>query len=115
MNEITCDLQGLTACGFEFAHPRDAGGALVAVVGLRVLDEVIDVIKLFDEEDAEALRVPSDEADILFPGRVLWRAAGTSDEVIEEVLALDAASTRHHMQPTGYWPPAPAHPVPASA
>lgn len=109
MNEITSDLDALTTRDFDFAHPRDASGALVAVVGLRVLHEVIDVVQLFSENDAEAVRVPNDEPDILFPQRVVWRTTGTTQQVIADLVELDEPSRHRHVQPTGYWPPAPSH------
>ena len=108
MTDITSDLRALTARDFEFAHPRDASGTLVAVVGLRVLNDVIDVVKLFAEDDAEAVRVPGDEPDVLFPERVLWRTTGTTPEVITDVTGLDEPPRQRHTQPTGCWPPAPS-------
>jgi hypothetical protein len=75
MNDITNGLQALVARDFQFTHPRDASGSLVAVVGIRVHHGVFDILQLFGENDADAARIPADEPDVLFPSRVLWRTA----------------------------------------
>ena len=77
----------LRARGFYFIDPRDEGGEVVAVVGVRAHDNVIDVVRLHSEEEAIASRVPNDE-DILKPSRVFWRQVGPAHEVLGEMLAL---------------------------
>ncbi|GAA5162685.1 hypothetical protein [Amycolatopsis sacchari] len=79
--------------GYRFIHPRDDGGTLVAVVGVRPHDAVIDVIRLDAEDDATALRVPADEDDILTPEKPLWSCHGTAHEVLDELLALPDETT----------------------
>ncbi|MEY8043314.1 hypothetical protein [Saccharopolyspora cebuensis] len=89
MREITNGLQALVATGFQFAHPRDDAGELVAVLGLRVHRRgTIDVLQLFAEDDAEAARVSADEHDVLSPRRPLWRTSGRALDVIHEMLHL---------------------------
>jgi hypothetical protein len=81
-------LRALVAKGFKFAHPRDASGSVVAVTGVRPHRDVVDVVQIYGEHDADAVRMPADEVDILFPRRVLWRVSGRADEVINSMLAL---------------------------
>ncbi|MEU6128919.1 hypothetical protein ABZ805_07070 [Saccharopolyspora sp. NPDC047091] len=88
MNDITDGLQALIARDFHFAHPRDANGTLIAVVGIRVHHGVIDIVQLYGEDEADAARIPGDEPDVLFPKTVLWRTTGSADEVVEAALAL---------------------------
>ncbi|MBB2937707.1 hypothetical protein FHX82_004783 [Amycolatopsis bartoniae] len=81
-------LMDLIHRGYRFIHPRDDGGDLVAVVGVRPHGTVIDVIRLDAEDDATALRVPADEDDILTPEKTLWHCHGTAHHVLDELLAL---------------------------
>ncbi|MFD4191175.1 hypothetical protein [Amycolatopsis thermoflava] len=87
-------LQDLIARGYQFVHPRDAKGAVIAVVGVRAHDAVIDVVRLNAEDDVVATRIPGDEDDVLAPRTVLWRTAGEAAPVLDELLALpdDAAA-----------------------
>ncbi|HEU5469349.1 MAG TPA: hypothetical protein VFV67_01755 [Actinophytocola sp.] len=80
-------IKALRERGFRFIDPRDEEGEVVALVGIRVHDEVIDVVRLHGEDDAVAARLPSD-ADILAPHRVFWEQAGTAGEVLDKLLAL---------------------------
>jgi hypothetical protein len=73
--------------GFQFIHPRDGDGEIVAVVGVRAHHNVIDVVRLHAEDDVVASRLPSD-ADILAPTTVFWQQAGPAGEVLGELLAL---------------------------
>jgi hypothetical protein len=77
----------LRARGFYFIDPRDESGEIVAVVGVRAHDNVIDVVRLHGEDDAVASRMPSDE-NILAPSKVFWRQEGPANEVLGEMLAL---------------------------
>ncbi|WP_249124252.1 hypothetical protein [Saccharopolyspora erythraea] len=88
-NEITDGLQALMSRDFQFAHPRDSAGTLVAVVGLRVHHNVIDIVQLYGEDDADAARIPGDEPDVLFPQTVIWRTSGRARDVIKQVLRLE--------------------------
>lgn len=107
LDEITDRLRRLIAEGFRFAHPRDSEGGLVAVIGVRAHHDVIDIVQLFGETDADAARIPGDEPDILYPRRVLWRDSGPALAVLDATLALPdpgrEASTRHRVQ--GCWIP----------
>lgn len=87
-SEIADGLRALVAKGFKFAHPRDASGSVVAVTGVRPHREVVDVVQIYGENDADAVRMPADEVDILFPRKVLWRISGPAHEVIDSMLAL---------------------------
>lgn len=103
-------LRALIDKGFRFVHPRDPGGDVVEVVGLRAHDEVVDVVRIIGETEVVAARLPADEPDILAPTTVLWRRAGAADEVLDALLALaDDDST---LQPktrrgesSGWWVP----------
>ncbi|WP_306999217.1 hypothetical protein [Amycolatopsis thermophila] len=81
-------LQDLITRGYQFVHPRDAKGAVIAVVGVRAHDAVIDVVRLNAEDDVVATRMPGDEDDILAPRTVLWRTSGAAGAVLDELLAL---------------------------
>lgn len=105
MNEIMNDLQALVARDFQFAHPRDSNGSLVAVVGIRVHRGVFDILQLFGEHDADAARIPGDEPDVLFPSKVLWRTTGPAREVIRDLLALSDPAPELGVQPQGCWLP----------
>ncbi|MER7014089.1 hypothetical protein ABT324_21930 [Saccharopolyspora sp. NPDC000359] len=103
MYDITNGLQALVARDFQFAHPRDADGGLVAVVGIRVHRGVFDIVQLFGENDADAARVPGDEPDVLFPSKVLWRTNGSAREVINELLALGDPAPDMGSPAAGCW------------
>jgi hypothetical protein len=77
----------LRARGFYFIDPRDKGGEVVAVVGVRAHDNVIDVVRLHSEDEAIASRMPGDD-DILAPTKIFWRQEGPATEVLGEMLAL---------------------------
>lgn len=81
-------LRTLVSRGFDFLHPRDASGEIAAVVGIRVHDDVIDVVRLRAQDDVVATRMPGDTIDVLRPGVVLWQRAGRDIEVLAALLAL---------------------------
>lgn len=81
-------LNRLVGSGYRFVHPRDAEGNVIAVVGVRAHDTVIDVVRIEAEDDVTAIRMPGDEADILQPHDVLWQHSGAICEVVERILAL---------------------------
>src|SRR5690242_9351360 len=60
-------LLALRSLGFQFATNRDSGGVIVAVTGFRPHHGVMDIVQLYGEQDADAIRVPGDEPDVLFP------------------------------------------------
>lgn len=105
MNEITNGLRALVARDFQFTHPRDGSGSLVAVIGIRVHGGVFDILQLFGENDADAARIPGDEPDVLFPNKVLWRTNGKAADVIDELLALPAPRPEIGTSATGCWVP----------
>jgi hypothetical protein len=88
ITDLDTGLRQLIASGYQFVHPRDARGEVVEIVGIRVHDHVVDVVRLNAEDDAIAMRMPGDEADILSPRRVHWQLAGPVVEVLTRVLAL---------------------------
>jgi hypothetical protein len=87
-SRTTLQLRQLIARGFQFLHPRDARGELAAVVGVRAHDAVIDVVRLHNEDDALAMRMPADEVNVLSPTRFSWRRCGSATTVLEELLEL---------------------------
>ncbi|MGH3437199.1 MAG: hypothetical protein ACRDRN_12110 [Sciscionella sp.] len=104
-------LQKLVRCGFQFVHPRSGTGEVVAVVGIRAHDNVIDVVKLHAETDVTASRMPGDEADVLAPSSPIWETNGTASVVLHELLELPdepmpgMASTAKHGNSSGCWVP----------
>ncbi|MFD2458044.1 hypothetical protein [Amycolatopsis samaneae] len=69
-------------------HQSDERGEVSAVVGVRVHDQVVDVVRLNSEDDVEATRMPGGEENIFEPERWLWRSRGEGARVLTEVLAL---------------------------
>lgn len=98
-------LRALVERGFRFVHPTDADGELAAVVGVRVHDNVVDVVKLRDEDDVLAMRMPGSEADILSPRRTLWQSTGHVSDVLDEVLALPDEVAADEPGANGCWVP----------
>jgi hypothetical protein len=80
-------LIALRSRGFQFIDPRDAGGEVLAVVGVRAHDNVIDVVQLHSEDHAIASRMPCDE-DILAPSKVFWQHEGPARDVLGSLLTL---------------------------
>jgi hypothetical protein len=81
-------LLSLRSLGFQFTAHRGSGGVVVALTGFRAHHRVIDVVQLYGEHDADAIRIPDDEPDILFPSTTIWRATGTTNGVIDSLLSL---------------------------
>ncbi|GAB3578097.1 hypothetical protein GCM10027445_44780 [Amycolatopsis endophytica] len=98
-------LQDLISRGYQFVHPRDAKGTVIAVVGVRAHDSVIDVVRLNAEDDVVATRMPGTEADILAPETVLWRTEGDAGAVLDKLLALPDGGDHKAggPQPGGCW------------
>jgi hypothetical protein len=98
-------LRALIARGFRFLHPRDAHGETLAVVGVRVHHDVVDVVHLAAEDAVVAMRMPSCETDLLAPSRTWWRSAGSVCEVLDELLRLPddrtPAAAGHLVHTTG--------------
>jgi hypothetical protein len=86
--EIDKRLHELMARGYQFLHPRSADGAVVSVLGFLPHHGVIDLVQIYAEDDAVAVRMPGDEQDMLAPREVLWRSGGAAGEVIGAILAL---------------------------
>jgi hypothetical protein len=86
--EIFHRLRMLRALAFLFARTRDASGAVIALVGIRLHHGVIDVLQIYSEDDADAIRMPSAGLDGRDGSSVLWSASGAPDEVIDAVLGL---------------------------
>jgi len=85
---ISNRISALYAAGFRFATNHDGAGTIVALIGVRARHGVIDVVQLYGEHDADAIRIPGDEPDVLFPRTVLWRTTGSSCDVIDVLLDL---------------------------
>ena len=84
----TIRLNALILRGFQFLYPRDHKGELAAVVGVRAHDNVIDIVRLHDEDDAVATRMPADEVNVLVPTRYSWQRTGPANRVLDELLEL---------------------------
>ncbi|ACU98733.1 hypothetical protein [Saccharomonospora viridis] len=87
--------------GYKFVHPRDAAGEIVAVVGVRVHGNVVDVVRLDAEDEVTAIRMPEGEQDVLSPTTVLWRKDGAMCEVVDALLELPDASESLQTQRSG--------------
>ncbi|MGW3961940.1 hypothetical protein ACWED2_19105 [Amycolatopsis sp. NPDC005003] len=89
--DIETGLQELVARGYQFVHPADERGEVLAVVGVRVHDDVVDVVRLNAEDDVVATRMPGSEENIFEPERWLWRRCGEGAQVLTEILSLPDA------------------------
>ncbi|GAA1195061.1 hypothetical protein [Prauserella alba] len=87
-SEVEATLGRLIAEGYRFVHPRDADGDLVTVVGVRMHETVVDVVRLDAEDDVTATRMPYDEPNILEPKQVLWQRNGGMANVVDALLGL---------------------------
>jgi hypothetical protein len=94
-------LSEVVSRGFRFMHPRSQDGQVVAVIGVRAHDDVIDVLWLRGEDDVVATRMPSDEQNFLTPTRITWRSAGTAGQVLAELLELPDSRGRDSRRPDG--------------
>jgi len=112
-DDLDAQLRALMARGFSFAHPCHPGGDILAVVGVRAHHDVVDIVQLFGEDNADAARIPGDEPDILFPQRVVWRATGPAHEVLKRILDLDDDKpTATDAPQRGWWISASSAPAP---
>lgn len=84
----TVRLNALILRGFQFLYPRNPRGELAAVVGVRAHGNVIDIVRLHDENNAIATRMSADEINVLVPTRYSWQRTGPACRVIEELLEL---------------------------
>src|SRR3569833_886471 len=89
--DIETGLQELVARGYQCVHPADERGEVLAVVGVRVHDDVVDVVRLNAEDDVVATRMPGTEDNIFEPERWLWRRRGEGAQVLTEILSLPDA------------------------
>jgi hypothetical protein len=100
LDDVADQLGELTARGFQFAETRDARGNVVAVSGVRSHSGAIDIVQLFGEHDADAVRIPGSEPDIFFPRNILWRITGRPETVLTGILGLaDPVSTEDSPAP----------------
>ncbi|HEX3784283.1 MAG TPA: DUF397 domain-containing protein [Pseudonocardiaceae bacterium] len=88
LGEMTDRLAELTERGFQFAETHDARGKVVALSGVRSHSGVIDIVQLFGEHDADAVRIPGSEPNIFFPRNILWRVTGRPETVLTGILGL---------------------------
>ncbi len=108
----TAQLLALIRRGFRFTHPHDASGDLLAIQGVRVHHDVIDVVVLRSESDARAVRMPGDEPDILAPTRTLWDRRGQAEAVLAALLELPDQESPVAVGVDGCWVPTnPGHSV----
>lgn len=84
---VDAQLRALVRRGFRFVDPRDEHGDVMAVVGVRAHDDVIDVVELHGEDHAIATRMPPDQ-DLLAPRRIYWREQGPASVVMAKLLYL---------------------------
>lgn len=100
-------LRQLVTRGFRFVHPTDGDGEIAAVVGVRVHNDVIDVVTLHDENDVHAMRMPGNETDVLAPRTVLWQTSGYVSTVLGAMLALpdDYSAPSRKGEKSGCWVP----------
>jgi hypothetical protein len=84
---VDAQLRALVNRGFRFVDPRDEHGDVMAVVGVRAHDDVIDVVEILGEDEAVATRMPPDQ-DVLAPRRVYWREQGPASVVLARLLLL---------------------------
>lgn len=84
---VDAQLRALVGRGFRFVDPRDEHGDVLAVVGVRAHDDVIDVIEIHGEDEAVATRMPPDQ-DVLDPRRIYWREQGPASVVLARLLFL---------------------------
>ncbi|MFB9923633.1 hypothetical protein ACFORO_15560 [Amycolatopsis halotolerans] len=105
--DVEQGLQKLIDRGYQFVHPTDGSGEVQAVVGVRVHDNVVDVVRLNAEDDVEATRLPGGEQNIFAPATTLWRSRGEASQVLGEVLALPERppATLTAASTTGCWVP----------
>ena len=103
--DIERGLQQLIDRGYQFVHPTNELGEVQAVVGVRVHDNVVDVVRLNAEDDVEAARLPGSEKDIFEPAATLWRSRGEAGQVIREVLALPERQPDAGPAANGCWVP----------
>ncbi|QFU94415.1 hypothetical protein [Amycolatopsis sp. YIM 10] len=88
VSDTETGLRRLIDRGFQFVHPRSPEGEVLAVVGIRAHENVIDVVRLHAEDDVIATRMPGGEPDILAPRTTLWQVSGSVLTVIDQLLAL---------------------------
>lgn len=91
-SSVDVQLRALVSRGFRFVDPRDEHGDVLAVVGVRAHDGVVDVVELRDEDDAVATRMPPDQ-DMLTPTRIYWREQGPASVVLASLLGLPDEQT----------------------
>jgi len=101
-------LLALRSLGFQFATNRDSGGVVVTVTGFRAHHGVIDIVQLYGEHDADAIRAPGDEPDVLFPRTTIWRTTGAAKDVIDNLLSLadpafEERTTSSSWLRAGFW------------
>jgi hypothetical protein len=80
-------LRALRGRGFRFIDPRDEHGDVVALVGVRAHNNVLDVVRMHSESHVIASRVPGD-SDVLAPATVFWQRTGPARDVLEALLDL---------------------------
>jgi NAD-dependent oxidoreductase involved in siderophore biosynthesis len=88
MTDTIGNLRALVDRGYQFLHPRDTTGVVEEIIGFRVHHHVIDLVRMHDESDACAFRMPDTEPNLLAPKTEFWRISGMACEVVDALLAL---------------------------
>lgn len=105
MSEAIDRILDLRRAGFGFLHHRDEQGEIVVLQAVRVRAGHIETVLIHGEYEALAARC----RDESHPA-VVWHQAGTTPEVITELLDLPAPTAHHaptltRTAPTGLWLP----------
>src|SRR3954465_13430035 len=97
---LEAQLRALRGRGFQFIDPRDEHGDVVALVGVRAHDNVLDVVRLHSECDVFAARMPGD-SNVLAPVKVFWERTGPAREGLEAMLGLPDDRVPGSLTPMG--------------
>lgn len=87
LDALDIGLPQLISRGFRFIHSTDDTGDVVAVIGVRVHHNVVDVLQL-NEDVVSATRMTAEEPDVLAPRSWLWRSIGAVQDVLHDLLRL---------------------------
>ncbi|MDT8913398.1 hypothetical protein [Amycolatopsis sp. PS_44_ISF1] len=103
--DVEAGLRALIARGYQFVHPSDEHGEILAVVGVRAHGCGVDVIRLNAEDDVVAMRLPETEEQVLAPRTWRWRLDGPAAEVLPALLALPEETAGPAARSGGCWVP----------
>ncbi len=89
MSEALDRVRDLKRAGFGFLAHRDADGEILTLQATRIRAGHIETVLIHDEHDALAARCRDDER-----AAVVWHQAGSTADVIAELLDLPAPGNR---------------------